>query len=152
MPTLATMPSGSMLSAASTGMSRALFRRAIHRKDGSVGGRYRSQMVNLPKSYGRRWHVEIYQPECISSNTCTKSPLDVKISAAVLLRLAGWCRQRATDGYSIAFSNEQGGSACQPTFPPCAQRSLPRKRRPSFRWISFGRSFRRRGDRSCSVN
>lgn len=33
---------------------------SVHRKDGSVGGHYRSQMVNLPKSYGRRWHVESF--------------------------------------------------------------------------------------------
>lgn len=33
---------------------------SVHRKDGSVGGHYRSQMVDLPKSYGRRWHVETF--------------------------------------------------------------------------------------------
>jgi hypothetical protein len=33
---------------------------SVHRKDGSVGGHYRSKMVDLPKSYGRRWHVESF--------------------------------------------------------------------------------------------
>ncbi len=33
---------------------------SVHRKDGSVGGHYRSQMVEMPKSYGRRWHIETF--------------------------------------------------------------------------------------------
>lgn len=32
----------------------------IHRKDGTVGGRYRSQMQPVPAGYGRRWHVESF--------------------------------------------------------------------------------------------
>lgn len=33
---------------------------AVHRRDGGVNGRYRSQMTRLPKRYGRRWHVESF--------------------------------------------------------------------------------------------
>ncbi len=33
---------------------------AVHRKDGSVNGRWRSQMTSLPAKYGRRWHVESF--------------------------------------------------------------------------------------------
>ena len=33
---------------------------SVTRKDGTVGGRYRSQMTELPKSYGRRWHIETF--------------------------------------------------------------------------------------------
>ncbi len=41
-----------MLFAENTGTSRALFHQVLRRKDGSVGGHYRSQMVEMPKSYG----------------------------------------------------------------------------------------------------
>ncbi|MCG3136314.1 MAG: hypothetical protein HJJLKODD_00141 [Phycisphaerae bacterium] len=33
---------------------------AVHRDDGNVGGRYRSQMTQLPRRYGMRWHVESF--------------------------------------------------------------------------------------------
>jgi hypothetical protein len=33
---------------------------AVHKADGSVNGKYRSQMTRLPKKYGRRWHVESF--------------------------------------------------------------------------------------------
>lgn len=32
----------------------------VHRRDGKVGGHYRSQMQPLPDGYGRRWHVESF--------------------------------------------------------------------------------------------
>lgn len=32
----------------------------VHRKDGTVGGHYRSQMQPMPHGYGRRWHVESF--------------------------------------------------------------------------------------------
>lgn len=32
----------------------------VHRRDGTVGGKYRSRMVDLPKAYGKRWHVESF--------------------------------------------------------------------------------------------
>jgi len=51
---LATMPSGCMLSVAS------LERRESHCKDDSVGGQYRTKMVDLPKSCGRQWQVESF--------------------------------------------------------------------------------------------
>jgi hypothetical protein len=35
-------------------------RPVVHRKDGTVGGRYRSQMQPAPPGYGRRWHVESF--------------------------------------------------------------------------------------------
>lgn len=35
-------------------------RPVVHRKDGRVGGRYRSEMQPLPAGYGRRWHVESF--------------------------------------------------------------------------------------------
>lgn len=33
---------------------------SVTRKDGTVGGHYRAQMTELPKSYGRRWHIESF--------------------------------------------------------------------------------------------
>jgi len=33
---------------------------AVRRQDGSVGGRYRSEMDPRPAGYGRRWHVESF--------------------------------------------------------------------------------------------
>lgn len=32
-----------------------------HRRDGTLGGRYRSRMRKLPKVYGQRWHAESFR-------------------------------------------------------------------------------------------
>jgi hypothetical protein len=39
---------------------KSLIPPVIHRDDGAVGGPWRSQMVELPKRYGRRWHAESF--------------------------------------------------------------------------------------------
>lgn len=75
--------------------------------------------------------------KCASRNatqarSCIDSPLEVKVPATVLLRLADWCRQQLAErdglaGYGICSEasdnrgigrDEQGGSTCQPGSPP----------------------------------
>ena len=46
------------------------------------------------------------------------SPVEVKVLASALLRLARWCRERAADPKVSRSSPEQGGSPCPHPSPP----------------------------------
>ncbi len=56
---------------------------SVHRKDGSVGGHYRSQMVEMPKSYGRRWHIETFMS---GLKRTTGSTLSARLPQAMFYR------------------------------------------------------------------
>ena len=52
------------------------------------------------------------------AHTCIRLPLEIKVSADVLLKLACWCRQQAGDSNFSTSSDEQGGSSWHCTSPP----------------------------------
>ena len=52
------------------------------------------------------------------AHACIKPHIGIKVSADSLLQLARWCRQRQCDSNTSPNAVEQGGSSCQPTFPP----------------------------------
>ena len=51
------------------------------------------------------------------TRACINSPLEIKVSAVTLLRLASWCRQRS-ECSNFSVKTEQGGSECQIACPP----------------------------------
>lgn len=55
------------------------------RADGTVGGRWRAEMTELPKSYGRRWHVETFMS---GLKRLTLSHLRARLQAALFTEAA----------------------------------------------------------------
>lgn len=55
------------------------------RADGTVGGRWRAEMTELPKSYGRRWHVETFMS---GLKRLTLSHLRARLQPALFIEAA----------------------------------------------------------------
>lgn len=58
---------------------------SVTRKDGTIGGVYRPKMAELPKSYGKRWHIESFMS---GLKRTTGSALNARIPKAMFAEAA----------------------------------------------------------------